>query len=1665
MIQGRATGIRGPRRSVGLLGTALRSAIALAILLLGAAIPASAGVGDTLISVINRVEATYQDRNLARDSARAEALVWLRLQRERAELELTQSADRSKVTAGDTIGYNFVARNRGGAASGSTVFSDTLPASLLIIAGTLLLDGDALGENDFTVTPLGDDRRLLTLPLGELEPGGERVIEFQGVVVANDSTVRSISNTGRLVDGEDAAVSNTVEIEVELPVVSLEIELLGDSRVYVGDRVVFEIRYRNISNVRAPNAVLLDFLPAEMVFISATPEPLSLDDGPEEGEPPTSNAFFDELGMNHLLKDVAPEADWAGWSLGTLVPGQEGRAYVEAYLYRLPEGGDNLIRNRAMLSVGANGYSMVVAAAAAAVTAADPADGAVSLKKQAGLLEVGLGEAVPYALEVENTGSIPLHGLVIRDRLPASLSLVAESIQGADSASTSGNETVFHLPGLMLPGEVAVVRYTAVAVGAPGDAVANVAVAEAADGRVASDTASAWVRIRRGPALPSKTLVGKVWVDENRNGRQDPGEEGLGGVDIWTTDGQVVRTDREGRFSLQDLEPGRYTLRLDMTGLGDRYEVASRGGEVQEARLDGWTAGRADFRLVPRRVVVDYHAGPPSEVLGLVAKGAVESVVDDVVRVGAARDSADRAAERRLSLINGPGIEITSPADGSVVAGRVTYVGVRGEAGRPVALVGRDGVIQEGVIRPDGIFDFIGISLEEGPNLLKVRTTNSWGQERWDSISVHRSGLPARIELVSGPRFMYAESPETDTLQIRLIDEWGVPVVTEPVVVVEPVGVTVEGGGDRGGSAGIQLRADRAGWLRLPVRGGDRAGAASIRIYSEGVRSEVALNLLPPLRPLFATMAGRIGLGGAEEGSYASITARGALDEATSLTLNYDSRRGDLEAAAFGRAYDQLDESYLPVTGDGSQRRVLAGSMSTFSARIERGLDWAAFGDIRTEGFAGRGRLTTYDRALTGVSTRVGVGNVVVHGFGSATRQLFEEVQLRGDGSSGPYRLGGRVRPGTDRIVVELRAADNAARVLSRRELQRYVDYQIDYRTGEILLNRILPTLDHLGNHYFLVATVERLDADDRHWTGGMRVEVDARSAFDLDPSDSLTVSVFGIQDGGAVVPGGTGRIGSSLLGGEVNARLGAAKVDLEVLQARADSIGLAGRAAVEWSPWAERAVLRGEWMGVGSGFSPRQQARLRSGVEELRLGGDIQVLESVRLALDHDRQSFRDHGAGRRSSRARLIHTREERVYSVEGGLVEESRAGTGSMTSLMTRFNAQLSKDLTLWAEGRQSLSGEAGFGGGDHLGLGADLRLFDRLRLRGQHRRVSAEQPYTVSSVMLDLDAWEGGRIRGGFEGTAGSFADQGLTLGLDQRFRLPAGWSVSTQFERRIGLGDLTVTDPLRALPFAQPERDHFSVGLGAEWRGGGGERSFTARGEYYDGDLRNGHRFEAQGDIAIGRDAALLARHDWYLYEETGGLAARTDRRDHSLLGIAFRPTGSNTLNALAKVEWRRTIRPVAGIGVDPSLAGENARLIASADLIWVPSPTGAMTLRYAVRGSSLRNEAFGAEAVRSESHFFGTSLEQMVWGRFSGRVDSRLLHLKTTGDSRWSIAPALVVNLAEIELEGGYRFGNLKDIDFSGRGGLGFFASLGVRLTESSVKSAAGIWRGRLMRE
>ena len=66
----------------------------------------------------------------------------------------------------------------------------------------------------------------------------------------------------------------------------------------------------------------------------------------------------------------------------------------------------------------------------------------------------------------------------------------------------------------------------------------------------------------------------------------------------------------------------------------------------------------------------------------------------------------------------------------------------------------------------------------------------------------------------------------------------------------------------------------------------------------------------------------------------------------------------------------------------------------------------------------------------------------------------------------------------------------------------------------------------------------------------------------------------------------------------------------------------------------------------------------------------------------------------------------------------------------------------------------------------------------------------------------------------------------------------------------------------------------------------------------------------------------------------------------------------------------------------------------------------------------------------------------------------------STAETRWDAAPSLVVYpIDALQIEMGYRFGDLRDPDFSVNGGHGFFITIGARVTRRTIENVAGFWR------
>ena len=63
------------------------------------------------------------------------------------------------------------------------------------------------------------------------------------------------------------------------------------------------------------------------------------------------------------------------------------------------------------------------------------------------------------------------------------------------------------------------------------------------------------------------TLIGRVFVDKNFDGEQQPGEAGIPNAVIFLDDGNRIVTDADGLYSVQCMLPGARSGVLDLTSL------------------------------------------------------------------------------------------------------------------------------------------------------------------------------------------------------------------------------------------------------------------------------------------------------------------------------------------------------------------------------------------------------------------------------------------------------------------------------------------------------------------------------------------------------------------------------------------------------------------------------------------------------------------------------------------------------------------------------------------------------------------------------------------------------------------------------------------------------------------------------------------------------------------------------------------------------------------------------------------------------------------------------------------------------------------------------------------------------------------------------------------
>ncbi|MBI5473180.1 MAG: DUF11 domain-containing protein [Ignavibacteriae bacterium] len=229
---------------------------------------------------------------------------------------------------------------------------------------------------------------------------------------------------------------------------------------------------------------------------------------------------------------------------------------------------------------------------------------------------VEIGDAVTYTVTVRNVSqNSALRNVKLVDHLPTSFVFAANSAR-TDSAklpNPTGKRRLEWIVADSLPaGESVRITYTATvgAAALDGDGVNRVyALARDAAGREQrSVEATAQVTVRPGVFTDRGIIIGKIFYDENENARQDEGDRGIPGVELWMEDGTRITTGDEGKYSLPEVRAGQHVMRVNELTL-------PFGANVLALKVESAEDGISRFvRLTEGGIArVDFYVRRPSQ--------------------------------------------------------------------------------------------------------------------------------------------------------------------------------------------------------------------------------------------------------------------------------------------------------------------------------------------------------------------------------------------------------------------------------------------------------------------------------------------------------------------------------------------------------------------------------------------------------------------------------------------------------------------------------------------------------------------------------------------------------------------------------------------------------------------------------------------------------------------------------------------------------------------------------------------------------------------------------------------------------------------------------------------------------------------------------------------
>ncbi len=959
--------------------------------------------------------------------------------------------------------------------------------------------------------------------------------------------------------------------------------------------------------------------------------------------------------------------------------------------------------------------------------------------------------------------------------------------------------------------------------------------------------------------------------------------------------------------------------------------------------------------------------------------------------------------------------------------------------GAPLDRLNFDGTARDAANRV-AVTRWAGVDLKEGDNRLVVTARDSAGVVvTWAERTVHVSGPPVRAELVPERSRLAAGGRTPPVLAVRLLDRDGHPArrgVTGEFDVdapYEPLRARSEHEKARLAAlaqTGNTYTVGPDGIAEITLEPTTRTGEVHLRLPLAGRREELRAWLEPEPRDWilvglaegtagWSAVSGNLqGLdeSGEDDGFHQdgrlAFFARGRVKGKWLLTAAFDSRRkGDAPAdRALGGVIDP--DALYTVYGDASVQGQDAPTTGKLYVRLERRAFYALWGDYTT-GLTVT-ELGRYNRKLTGGRAGWRDGPWDVTAFASDRGQSYGRDELRGDGTSGIYRLSrGDLLIGSETVTIEVRDRFRPEVVLSSRRLTRTVDYDLDYLRGELVFKEAIFSRDDELNPVWIVAEYETTAAGADAVTAGGRAAVHLRG-------DKIETGVTVLHEG---APGADGDLAA------VDARVDLAPgvtVKAEAAGSDRADVGRAGAWLAEVaarSPQVDTRVwARRREQDFGLGQQRRAEAgTFTAGAETAwrfrpgwTLGSRLARREDLKTAAAQDLADTRL-AWNRGAFSADLGHRwAQDRFASSPDRLTRQVRVGA-SAALLRGRLRLKAAHEHDLGA-------GPASADFPTRTSAGAEVEVVRNATLLLRQEWTDADGHDTRSTrVGMRSTPWAGGEVQSSVEQ---QHREGDLRVwknaGIKQTWQISPRWSVDGGLDHARVQGAAPPTVDTGSVTSGGPTEGYTAVSAGAICRGRNWR--WTQRAEVRHGDTED--KWSLDGAVFVEPSGSLGLQAGLRLDRRDGAAGTRSDRTA-ARLGLAWRPERS-PWTVLQRLDWK--------IDDDASTAGalESRRLVQNLTASWQGRPWLQVSGRYGWR--------WAVETIDGATYRGWTDVAGLE-GRwfFARRWD---LGLQGAARNSWhggvhdlSVGASVGLKLLEdLWLSAGYNLRGFRDRDFDAAG-------------------------------